>query len=361
MYLFRIAAVVVLCAPLGASQVWAQSAGQAESATPGAALTPATKVTSPVLQPDLRLDSALPPQTLGLGANFALLLGQDIRPVTPAGMIGRSVPGDPALVYFALRHRSGDDLTSSDRAILDAREPDLVRAAAYHGYYLKQPGWMYQQGICPAAQANAAQVVGVPAGADGQGFLVLHFVRRTDGRVSAFSAIVPRTAGLPVRVVTVAHRGVEQRADFLSAKTSGVAVNEALPPSVLYSNLQPQMDWIAASACIAEMGGGYPHIPSAPYLTDAIMTAPTPEIRLMLDGQRRVIFTDRTDDSHYVVWQEHVSNHGRMLDGQHQIVRIVPRPILNPPGPPSHAEATPALPPVHIKPPPPSPLSGQAQ
>ena len=368
--LFPLAAAVFFL-PATGLLLHAQQTLPAEPGTESTQVSPASKAPNPVQKPDVRLDSTphtdldesldSAPYDQGLGVNVPLAMGPPLFPPTPAGMIARSASGDPRMVYFALRHRSGDDLTPTDRSVLDAREADLARAAAYHGYYLKQPGWMYQQGLCPATQPDAEQVTGVPAAADGEGFLLLHFVQTEDGRVSAFTAIVPRVAGLPVRVIAVAHRNVERRGDFLSEKTSGQAVNEAIPPAALYQNMQPQMDWIAATACIAEIGGAYPHIPNEPYLSDAIMIAPPPLIRLLVDGQRRITFTDRIDDTHYVIWDEHISRHGRMLDAQHEEVSVKPRPLTNPPLPPIHALAAPAQPSVHIKPPPPSPFSGARQ
>ena len=361
------------------------SATPTEPGTHATQLAPASKAPAPVQRPDVRLDSkphtdidasvdstvdiSATPMDLGLGANREMDLGHDIDPVTAPGMIARSEAGNPRMVYYALPHRSGEQISSADSTILASRQADLVRAAAFHGFDLKQKGWLYQQGVCPAMQpeAGAAALPGGEAAPGGTpaadaGALLLHFVRHDDDRrVSAFTAVVPRAAGLPVRAISVVHRGVEENAEFLSAKTGGSAVNRALPPATLYSNLQPVQPWIATSACIAELGGAYPHIPNEPYLNEAILTAPPPTLGLGLNGERHMIFTDRVSDNQYVVWTEQVSRTGRMLGAQHEAVKIIPRPVTNPPVPVPRMIANIPQPPMKIMPEPPSPVTGDKQ
>ena len=350
------------------------SATPTEPGTRSATVTPASKAPTPVQAPDVRLDSkphtdidysvdssSIPPDP-GLGASKQMDLGHDIVPVTPPGMLSRSEQGNPRMVYFALPHRSGDEISASDKTIIAAREHDLQRAAAYRGFDLKQSGWMYQQGVCPAMERDAESVVGVPAADGGSGFIVLHFVRHdAESRVSAFTAIVPREAALPVRAVSVVHHGVEQAREYLSKKTSGSVVNEALPPATLYANMQPEQGWIPASACIAEMGGAYPHIPNEPYLSETITVAPPPMVELLLNGERKITFTDQINDSYYSVWGEHIGSRGRMLDANHKVIKIIPRPVTNPPVPQPRLIADVPQPPSRITPPAPSPISGDKQ
>ena len=353
----------------------ALSAQQHEPGTGSTRITPASKAPRQVQRPNVRLDSkphtsidnsvdsSQEPMDLGLGASSILDLGHDIVPVTPPGMVSRSVPGNPRMVYFSLSQRTLDDITAADRTILASRQADLAHAAAGRGFDLKQPGWVYRQAVCPAMQPDAEAVSGVPAADDGQGFLLLHFTRRGDaGRISTFTALVPRVGGRPVRVIAVARRKTESRRELLSGKTNRAAVNEALPPSTLYSNLQPVKGWIPASACIAEIDGAMPRIPNEPFLSEAIITAPAPSIRLMLNGQRKVIFTDYSAGSdHYIVWNEHVSRRGRLLQTRHNQVKVVARPVTNPPTPQPRMIADVPQPPTRIRPEPPSPLSGEKQ
>ncbi len=338
-------------------------------------IAPANKAPKPVQQPDVRLDSK--PHTdidytvdssregmdLGLGANPEIDLGSDILPTTPPGMIGRSVEDNPRIVYFALPHRSedssGDTIAPHDAELIAARQGDLVRAAAFHAYDLHLAGWQYQQGVCPATEPNAERVVGVPA--PGEGSILLHFIRRSKNKDFAFTALVPRDPVEPVRVIANTHGSVESGSNTLLAKTSGATVNRALPPSTLYKNLQPVQGWIAASACIAEMAGAYPHIPNEPFLSEDIVTAPPPLIHLKLDGSRETLFTDRVDEKHYVVWNESVSNHGRMLAAHHEVVPIVQRPVTNPPTPKPRMLTDIPEARTRIGPEPPSPLAGSKQ
>jgi hypothetical protein len=301
------------------------------------------------------------PRDLNLGGAPGTLYPPDAVPPTPIGMLAHSEPANPAMVYFTLPHLSGNDLSQADAAIVAQRQQDLIRAATYRGYDLHLSGWLYQQGICPQSQPASRAIAGVPVTPDGPGFILLHFVRREDSRVSSFTAVVPRDSSLPVRTIGIAHGSMEQHQDFLSVDTTGAVVNEAMPPPTLYASLQPFGGWISASACVAELGGAYPHIPNEPSLSSAITIAPSPFLRLGLHGEREVLFTDRIDASHYVVWDEQVSKTGKMLKAHREQFTAASRPVTNPPVPASVFKASAPEPPTRIKPYPPGPVPTEVQ
>lgn len=342
-----------------------------EPGTQGGGIQPADKAPKPVQAPDVRLDSkphtdidytvdsSRAPMDLGLGANRDIDLGHDILPTTPPGMLARSVPDNPRIVYYALPHRTGESILPADAAMVSARQDELVRAASFHGYDLRLKGWEYQQGVCPAAEPNAEQVVGVPV--ENGGAILLHFIRREEGKDWAFTAIVPRAEGAPVRVISVTHRSVESGPVLLRSSAAASAANRALPPSTLYKNLEPVGGWFAASACIAELAGAYPHIPNEPYLSEDIVTAPAPQIRLGLDGGREAVFADRVDEKHYIIWDERISNHGKVQAARHDVKTIAQRPVTNPPEPHTHMLVDLPEPKGRITPEPPSPLAGSKQ
>ena len=352
----------------------ALEAQQHEPGTGSAQVSPASQAPVPVQQPDVRLDSkphtdldasidsSIPGMDLGLGSTPDIDLGHDIVPTTPPGMLSRSEPGNPRMVYFSLPRRLPGEMTPADNAIVASRQGDLGQVAKKRGFDLTEPGWQYQQQVCPAMQPDAQAVVGAPAGEGGAGTILLHFVRHgEDGRSSAFTALIPRAGSAPVRVNPGARRKAEARYELLSPKTKGAVVNDALPPATLYAALQPVQGWIAASACIAQISGAFPQIPNEPFLSEEITTAPPPLLRLQLTGEREMVFTDRVNDDHYVVWDEHVSRRGRMRDSHHEQVKIVPRPVTNPPVPQPRMIADIPQPPVRTTPEPPSPLSGDKQ
>ncbi len=362
---------IAVCLSLPGSALEAQ---QHEPGTGSAQVSPASQAPKPVQQPDVRLDSkphtsldssldsSIPAMDLGLGSSPDIDLGHDIVPTTPPGMLSRSEPGNPRMVYFSLPRRAPGDMTAADSAIVASRQSDLAQAAKKRGFDVTQAGWQNQQEVCPAMQPDAEAVVGVPAAEGGEGTILLHYVRHgEDGRSSAFTALVPRASNAPVRVNLVARRKAEARYELLSPKTKGAVVNDAFPPATLYANLQPVQGWIAASACIAQINGASPQIPNEPFLSEDITTAPPPLLILLLTGEREMVFTDRVSDERYVVWDEHVSRRGRMLDSHHEQVKIVPRPVTNPPVPQPVTIADIPQPPVHITPEPPSPLSGEKQ
>ncbi len=402
----KVFSLVAAAALLSSTALLAQAPGQgtspgttsgsqqpAEPGTGTSTVTPASKAPTPVQKPDLRLDSkpttaisstldstptsqysdlSLDPMDLGLGASPLVDLGFDIIPAVPAGMLSRSEPRNPSMVYYSLPVVAGNEIADADKAILDARHADLAHAAGSRGLDLNNSGFQPRQTICPATQPGINPAIGVPAAGNGQGFILLNF-RRDDANANSrgFAAIVPRDASLPVRVIKDPGRRPEPKRNkkakehqILHSKQDTSFVNEALPPATLYADLQPVQDWIATSACIATMGGASPSIPNEPYLTagnNNTISAPPPLIRLLRNGERKVTFTDRVDEGHFDIWDEHVSHRGKMLDAERQERQVRELAVTNPPVPPVHRRDNIPQPPSHITPEPPSPLSGDKQ
>ena len=343
----------------------AQSDGAAQQQTPhepgtgSSELTPASKAPQPVQAPDVRLDSkphtdidptldsSRPSQDRGLGARPEIDLGHDIMPTQPPGMVMRSEPGNPRMVYFTLPERSSEEMTEGDKTTLAARHGDLDHEAARKGFHLDDAGWSYRQEVCPSAQGGGSR------------FLLLQF-KRPNGE-PGFVAMVPGEANLPVWVTPAARYKPGKKGSVTALKKDKAAIRDAFPQETLYADLQPEASWIATSACLAGFSGATPNIPNEPYLDEAILTAPTPLLRLLRNGDRKVVFTNQVSDQQYSVWDEHVSPRGRFLDAQRQSVPIVALPVTNPPEPTSHIIAEVPQPPSHIRPEPPSPLSGQKQ
>ncbi len=357
------------------------SATPTEPGTASPRISPASQAPGPVQQPDVRLDSkphtdidtsvdsaptsTMPePVDLGLGADTNIDLGHDIVATTPPGMLSRSVPGNPRMVYFSLPLLAPEQIAPADAAVIAGRHEELLKAARAYGYRLEEPGWSYQQAVCPATEPDARAAVGV-RDQDAGGVILLRFHRQEGERASAVTVVLPRENTLPVHAIPAGRNQSPKKgkppSELLSKKIQGKAAAEALPPPTLYSNLQPEGGWIAASGCIAQLGGASPDIPNETFLSEDILTAPTPLLRLKVNGQREITFTDRVDEAHYVVWNEHVSRTGKLLGTAHKESTIVPRPVTNPPVPASRLIANIPQPPVRRMPPPPSPLSGSKQ
>ncbi len=358
-----------------------------EPGTRSTQLAPASASPPPVQQPDVRLDSkphtdidtsvdsSPEPSDLGvdvaLGADINVDLGHDIVATTPPGMLFRSVPDNPRMVYFSLPVRSIDQIAPADAATIAARREDLNHAARAGGFHLEQAGWSYRQAVCPATEPGRELGQSRPGSAGSEslnsdpGSILLQFERQEGTRTSAFTAVVPRAAALPVRAIPIVRNATPRKkhpvVEPLSKKLPRAAVAEALPPPTLRATLQPEQGWIATSDCIAELGGATPDIPNETFLSEDILTAPVPELKLLVNSEREVTFTDRIDQDHYVVWDERVSRKGSLQKIKHTEVRIVPRPVTNPPVPAPRLIANIPQPPIRMTPPPPSPLSGDKQ
>ncbi len=349
----------------GANAQTAQAAH--EPGTGSTQLAPANQQPKPVQAPDMRLDSkphtdidasldsSMPPMDLGLGASPFLDLGPDIVPTAPPEMVAHTVNDDSRNAYYALPERREDSITPEDRSTLAARQTDLLHAAGSRHFDLAQPGWAYRQTVCPQS------ATGAPSHA-----LLLHYTRNNDDAHGAqFTALVPQDAAQAVLILTPDHKPKKKKPEkavkLLSSKRSRAATAEALPPATLYPSLAPLQPWMAASACVAAVGGATPNIPNEPYLSDETLTAPAPTLMLGLKGTREIVFTDREDEGHYSVWTEHVTAKGRVEDAEREAYTIKPRPVQDPPVPVAHMLANIPQPPSRITPEPPSPLSGEKQ
>jgi hypothetical protein len=371
------ASIVFGAAFVGAAGLPHLYAQQSEPGTESTQVAPGDTAPKAEQAPNLRVnsmphtdlsastDSAPTPMDLGLGVSAAPDLGHDVLPPTPMGMLASAEPDNPRNLYYSLPYLSMDQISAGDRQIIEARQADLDHAAGFRGLHGNRADWTYRQTVCPAMQPDAADMDGISAGADGQGFILLQYFRgEQQGHSAAFVAIVPRSTSLPVQVISVpsfkASRKPKPR-EVLKKKSSREAVNEAIPPEELHASLQPIEGWIAVSACIAELGGAAPRIPDEPDLGQNIVTAPSPMLKLHLDGSREVIFTDRVDEGRYVIWDASIRPHGQMAGAEKLVLPVLPLVIQNPPVPQPHLMANLPDPPMHIIPPPPSPISGDHQ
>jgi hypothetical protein len=137
--------------------------------------------------------------------------------------------------------------------------------------------------------------------------------------------------------------------------------NDAIPPSTLFANLQPREDWLATSACLSELGGAHVNIPVQAELDNEMTTEPGPQLRLTLDGRRKVIFSDQQAANRISVWNEWVTSKGKLYKAEQQSHVARPLLVTNPPAPAPRTIANIPDPPEKILPAPPSPLSGQQQ
>jgi hypothetical protein len=294
---------------------------------------------------------------LGIEQTTLMDLGYDTTPVRPPDMVGTHQPGNPSLLYLALDQRTPGQMQPADAAIISGRQSDIGAAAHSHGYNLADPGWTYHQVVCPASEPTSILLQYTRGQESGQG------ENRKGDRESIFTAVIPRDKAnsASVQVIGALHDKPVPRRQSLYKNKATRPFQAALPPDQLFAHLQPREDWLATSACIASLGGAQPEIPVWAELDDQAATAPGPLLRLLLDGERKVIFSDQQADNRVSVWNEWISRKGKLTRAEQQTSTFKPEPITNPPVAAPRTISNIPDPPEKILPAPPSPLSGEHQ
>lgn len=187
-------------------------------------------------------------------------------------------------------------MNPADAARVQAEQHALAEQASFFGYDLSQPGWQYTEVSCPAMPAD----------------VLLQYRRKSaKGSTSVFTALVPRGTGR-VQVVPVLYRNATPFQSAVGSRRSLAVFNRAVPSSVAEKELQPSGAWLQLALCYAEMVGAEPRVPRETDASPALLRAPAPTLRISEEDHREgVIFTDRSAQHRYMVWDIDFDSHGR--------------------------------------------------
>lgn len=224
-------------------------------------------------------------------AALALLL------VAPAPAVNGQVSGHPR--PLSLEHRSPDAMSATDRAALDSRQREVVSTARIYGYNLEAGNWSYEQTLC----------------APMPGTIMLHYFQDLPGGAeSLFTALVPRAKGR-VRVVPVLYRNATP---FLPAPKNPhnyALFNELVPLNIARREAGGRGNWLALSACYAELTGPPTNLPSGPDADIGIAGAPSATVYVDVQHQSmRVTLANREGQRIYKIWTIAFNQDGRVTD-----------------------------------------------
>lgn len=182
--------------------------------------------------------------------------------------------------------------------MLDARGRAITNAAAIYGYDLAQPGWVWDQAICPAFQ----------------GTVMVHYLQKfPDGSESLFTAMIPRGSGR-VRIVPSLHRNAANYLPSVKDPRHYELFNDLVPADIAKRDVSPEGSWLMLGVCYAEMVGGRPNVPDDPGLDVAMVRAPASTFRIdSVANSREIQFPDRDGIGVYTIWTLKMSPNGRLL------------------------------------------------
>lgn len=229
-------------------------------------------------------------------AGVAFSCGAAMAQVAPAA----GIPGMPTESYTVLEHRSADDMSADDAAVVRAKQREITMEAAMFGYDLNHGRWSYDETECPAIP-NA---------------LLLHYrtAAAANGAQSLFTALVPRGRGR-VLVNPVLYHGATPFEAAIGQKRTISVFNQAVPAEIAKQDVQPEGHWLTLAICFAEIAGAEPRVPEHPELETQLIKAPPPTLRMSeAKGTTDIQFTGREAPTDYTVWNISVNAQGRAVE-----------------------------------------------
>ena len=292
----------------------------------------------------MRFSSLAPPAALLLVA--PLLFAQDVQPVQPVNQsvaqpATQAVPKnieqaetvfspEEKLQYFALEHRSPDQIEPQDAELLSKRKRDILAEAEFFGYDTSAAGWAYEQSVCTQMPD----------------YILLRYTNATPaGPDSIFTVLVPRHGGR-IRIVPVLNHGATRFKPAPTDPRNFELFSQVIPADVAKQNSGPEGKWLALTVCYAEMTGARPTVPNEPSLDLRMIKAPPPTLRISVSAkEHEVRFVEPYSQTDYKLWDITYNEAGRIIganDDLHSygevVVKQVPEPtpkqIPEPPSPP---------------------------
>jgi hypothetical protein len=150
--------------------------------------------------------------------------------------------GDTPGAAMRVQILSSSQMQQPDARLLETRQGDVRKAAELYGYDVSTGTWLQNQVICP----------------DVPGYLLIHYLKiAQDGRVSLFTAVVPRADGR-VRIVPVLYHGAQALRVLGSSPEQRAWINEVVPTKKIAAGPKLDDDWSSLAYCYAALGGAEP-------------------------------------------------------------------------------------------------------
>ena len=193
--------------------------------------------------------------------------------------------------------RSADAMSSVDRRAVSDNWSSIAKKSALDGFNLSDQRWTYQQIVCPAFAEH---------------MLLLFSRAGGPGDRSAFSVVLPRKGGEPVRIVPLLRRSY---APYTAAPENPVTLS-VFNQALANERMPNEQDRLTAALCYAALSGA--HV--VPY---------SPTVEIGTDGGSVVRFIDVATPQRPQAWKLIFDKKGHLVKSavkraQVPIVKVVP-------------------------------------
>ena len=255
---------------------------------------------------------------------------QDLFPGVPATPTKTAFPGVTAVPIattplsvppsvIALEHLEPGQMNAADYEVVSNLSPELSKQAALANFDISNPGWHYQQIMCPAFPD----------------YVFLAFTHGADESGSSrFAAMLPRNSAQVRIVSTYAHGLLPFDASWNRPGTFEV-FNGMLRDVRGMEPLSHAHNWLMISVCYAELSGypvqvlNYAPLPSKS-LDLLRLDANQPQMVIESDQSADVTFSDISRPTITTNWSLHFDRHGQITSASKRLARQSPTIALKP-------------------------------
>jgi hypothetical protein len=243
---------------------------------------------------------------------------QNLFPGVPAHPIGTTpLAGSPSVI--SLPRLDQAQISEADYQLVSNLSPELSKQAALANFNISDPGWHFQQIVCPAFPD----------------YVLLSFSHGADESGSSrFGAVLPRN-NAQVRVVsTFAHGLLPFQASWNRPGTFEV-FNGILSEERGNLPMSHAPNWLTIALCYAELSGYPVQVLSTfplpgPTLDMLRLDANRPQMMIAADQGADVTFSDVSRPAVTMNWKIHFDRHGQITSASrsesHQPSKIALKP-----------------------------------
>jgi hypothetical protein len=284
----------------------------------------------PRIAPQLRLLLLASLAVLSAPAQTPQPHNQDLFPGVTATPTNTPFPGVAAVPIattplsvppsvIALDHLEPGQMSAADYDVVSNLSPELSKQAALANFDISNPGWHYQQIVCPAFPD----------------YVFLAFTHGADASGSSrFAAMLPRNTAQVRIVSTYAHGLLPFDASWNRPGTFEV-FNGILRQERGMEPLSHARNWLMIAVCYAELSG-YPvqvlnYSPLPDKSLDLLrLDANQPQMVIESDQSADVTFSDVSRPTITTNWSLHFDRHGQITSASKSLAHQSPTIALKP-------------------------------
>lgn len=233
---------------------------------------------------------------------------QDLQSVVPIPASQTPLSGTPYV--FTLDRRTPAQMSADDTAVVSSLSPELSKEAALASFDLAEPGWQYQQIVCPAFPD----------------YLFLDFSHGADPNGSSHFVAALARNGPQVRIVSSAAHGFLPFESAWNKPGTYDIFNHILLQERGSRSMKSAPNWLVIGMCYAELSGHHVQVLTPKQLTGASMDLTRlkgVEAQMLVgsDQSATVTFSDASKPGVTTLWALKFDRHGQLTSVSHDAKR----------------------------------------